>query len=825
MLQKKAHKPKELKYSDLRWRCNPSTFDFTDTKNITPIDEIVGQERALEALKVGVDIKAPGYNIYIAGLAGTGKTTTIQQMLESLSTSRPQLYDYVYVNNFEDPDHPILLVMKAGEGRVFRKEISDLISFLRERIPHHLESENYLAKRKQIIEKYKESEQELFQVFEKKLKKDGFALGEVQVGESVRPDIIPIINDEAVPVYQLSQLVSEKKLKKEHVETITKKYQKYQEELIVVFKKGMKINLEMQEKANNLERGEVSVLLEGALRVLYEKYKVEKIVQYLSNIKKSVLENLQFFKEQKGGGDEAPEGYQIDYFHDYEVNIILDNSNTTSCPVVVEISPTYTNLFGTIEKISDGRGNWYADFSKIKAGSLLKANGGYLVLRAIHLFEEPGVWRTLKRILNYRKLEIQDSPYTFSWAQSMLKPEPIEINTKVILMGNNYIYYLLSGYEDDFKKIFKIKADFDSEITRTEEIMIKYTRVIKKLIQEENLREFDRTAVAYLLELASRYAGHKEKLTTRFSFLADIAREADYWAKRGNSKVVKQAHVKTAFYKARERHALSEDKMSESILDNTILIESCGERIGCLNGLAVYGNDYYSFGKPVRITATVGMGSGSIINVEREAGLSGKIHDKGMLIINGFFKETFGRHAPLSFSANIVFEQSYGQIDGDSASAAEIFTLLSTLADIPLKQSIAVTGSVNQKGEIQPIGGVNEKIEGFYDVCNSRGLTGIQGVVIPHQNVKELMLRDDIVEAVKKRQFHIYPMARIEEGIEILTGIKAGMRDAAGVFEAGTVFGIVEDQLRKLYEKAKNPYKEKNEKKMHSKNKSGNRKK
>ncbi len=806
---KKAGKFQELKPGELRWKCNPAIFDFESTNELEPIEGIVGQEKALRALKLGVDIKAPGYNIYISGLSGTGKATTVQKMLESLSTTEPELHDYAYVNNFEDPDRPILLTFPAGKAREFRKDISSFISFLKERIPVLLESESYIQKKKKIIEHYQKIEKTIFSGFEKELRKEGFQLGEIQVGESTRPEIIPIIENQPVPIFQFGKLIQEGKLTEEQANVIASRYEKYREELVQVFKKGMKVSQELQEKVSELERGETEALIAGALSSLLEKYTDEKIRQYLNEVKNSVLENLQVFKGQKPENETTPEGYIIDYFREYEVNIILDNSNVKGCPVIVEISPNYTNLFGTIEKINDGRGGWYADFTKIKAGSLLKANGGYIVLRAIHLFEEPGVWRTLKRVLNYRKMEIQDAMSVFPLSPSILKPEPIEITAKVILIGNNYLYYLLSGYEDDFKKIFKVKADFNDEVENTGEIMVEYARVIKKLVKEENLLDFDKSAIAYLLELASRYAGNKGKLTTRFSFLSDIAREANYWATQKKSSVVTSADVKTAYEAGRERHSQYEEKINELILNDTILIETEGERIGSVNGLAVYGNDNYSFGKPVRISATTALGNGNIINVERESGLSGKSHDKGMLIISGYFRETFGQNFPLSFHANIVFEQSYGNIDGDSASAAEIAVLFSSLVKIPIKQSLAITGSVNQAGDIQAIGGVNEKIEGFFDVCRKRKLTGNQGVIIPRQNVRELMLRDDIVSAVRKKEFHIYAVNRIEEALELLTGVSAGKRNESGHFEKGTLYYEVEVKLRQMYEKAKNPFKEK----------------
>jgi ATP-dependent Lon protease len=484
------------------------------------------------------------------------------------------------------------------------------------------------------------------------------------------------------------------------------------------------------------------------------------------------------------------------------VNIILDNSETKECPIIIETSPSYINLFGTIEKVNDGRGGWYTDFTKIKAGSLLRANSGYLVLNVMHLFEEPGVWRMLKRVLTYRKLEIQDTHTFFQLAPSILKPEPIEIDTKIILIGNQYIYAYLSEYEYDFKKIFKVKADFDYEIKTSNKTIVEYARVIKKLIKDENLCEFDRSAIAALLEISARFAGQKEKLTLRFSKIADIAREANYWAIDDGFNVASAAHVEKAFKYAMERHGLLESKVDEMIKDEMLLIDTRGERVGQINGLAIYGADFYSFARPARITATISLGSGSIINVEREAGMSGRHYTKGVLIISGYFKETFGQDIPLSFNANLVFEQSYGMIEGDSASCSEIFALLSTLSGLPIKQSIAVTGSLNQKGDVQPIGGVNEKIEGFYDVCKSRRLTGNQGVIIPVQNIKELMLREDVIESVRNGEFHIYPISRVEDGIEILTGVPAGKKLKSG-YEPSSVFDLVEKKIKELYAKSK----------------------
>jgi ATP-dependent Lon protease len=809
---KKASPSKGLSYKDLRWVCNPKDLVFESTEQIEPIEGILGQERALNAIKLGVNLKAPGYNIYIAGLSGTGKATTVENILKTVSSKCPDLKDYCYVNNFQDPDKPILLLFPAGQAKVFRQEMQGLINFLKQRIPQALDSEKYLKKKKQIVSEYTVKEQNLINGFESKIKEENLSLGQIQIGEAARPEIIPIIDQKPVPVYQLDQYVNEGKITKETAQEIVKNYSKYQEELIHIFKRGMKISQDLREKLSKLEREEVEMLIKGAISAFKDKYTDPKILEYINQVEDSILNNLHIFKGLKPEGEMTQEGFYIDYFREYDVNIILDNSLVTTCPIVVEISPTYTNLFGTIEKVSDGKGGWYADFTKIKAGSLLKANGGYIVLHVNHIFEEPGVWRTLKKILTYSKLEIQDLMNFFQFQPSILKPEPVDIDVKVILIGSNYVYSILANYEDDFKKIFKVKADFDYEIKRSNDVIVEYVRVIKKMIKEENLLEFDKTAIAYLLELSAKYAGQKEKLTSRFSVIADIARESNYWALDEKSKIVNVKHVRQAYNMAKERHGLYEEKVTEMINDESILIDTSGEKVGQVNGLAFYGFDFYTFGKPTRITATVSIGNGNIINVEREAGMSGKTYDKGVLIIGGYFKETFGQNHPLSFSANLVFEQSYGGVDGDSASCAEIFAIVSTIAGIPISQSIAVTGSVNQKGDVQPIGGVNEKIEGFYDTCKEKGFNKKHAVIIPKQNVKDLMLKEEIIESVKKGEFKIYPIERIEEGIEIITGIKAGKKTSNGLFGKDTVYGAVQEKLKLMYDKSRPPKKDKEEK-------------
>lgn len=799
----KASKPKELNPEDLKWVCNPDQFEFETTTHLKPIEGIIGQERALKALKLGVELRSQGYNIFVTGLSGTGKLTTIKKVLESISPDCSQLKDYAYVNNFSNQDRPTLLEFNAGQASNFKSELSRTIKFLQGKIPQVLSTNPFLSKKKKLLADFGEHQQAIMSRFENELQSDSFTLGQVKIGELARPEILAVIDNQPYFIQQLDELVRSEKITKEKASEITKKYSSYQEELAKVFRESLQLSREFQDKILHLERDYVKELVNVSISELKKKFEIEKVKIWLDSVAENILENLDVFKGSKPATEETPEGVVIDYLKEYEVNIILDNSGVKQCPVIIETSPTYSNLFGTIEKFSDGKGGWYADFTKIKSGSLLHANGGFLVINAMDAFSEPGVWKSLKRVLLYGKYEIQDIANYFQFSPSILKPEPIYVDTKVIMVGNDYIYSLLSAYEDDFNKIFKVKADFDYEMNRTENALNEYARVIKKLIETEGHLEFDKSAIARIAEYGARYAGEKNKLTTRFAYIADLVREACFWAKDSGENVVNGYHVDQAFETGRERHSLYESKLSEMINKGSILIDTKGSKIGTINGLAVYDSGHYSFGKPTRITASVSLGSGNIINVDREAGLSGSTHNKGVLIITGYFRETFGRNIPLSFNSSLVFEQGYGLVDGDSASITEICALLSAISGIPIKQNYAITGSVNQKGDIQPIGGVNEKIEGFFDICKMRGLDGSHGVIIPSQNVKDLMLKNEIVDAVKNNKFHVFAVSRVEEAIEILTGVKAGKLLKSGAYEQKTVFGEVERVLKEMKKKTK----------------------
>lgn len=784
----------ELETSQLRWYCPQDLIPAETTEGVEPIEGIIGQDRALKALKLGVELYGPGYNIFICGLSGTGKATTIKTILEKIQPRKVLTRDFCFVNNFEDPDRPRLLVFERGQGRRFQADMAEAMQMVVERIPGQFEEEEFLKKKQSLIDEYNRLEAELFGSFEKQIAPDGFLLGRVQEGQAVHPEILVKLGDKAVLVSDLAEAVAQQLLAQEDAERYAEKYRDHKRALQDVFRRGLKLSREYQKKIADHERHVGEFLVLAVFKDLLEDYTDEKTQAYLNAVMENILDNIDQFK--------APSEEETGVPTEYEVNLLLDNSATSCCPVVIETVPTFRNIFGTIERKQDATGFFYADFTMIKSGSLLQADGGFLVLNAADALTEPGVWKNLQRVLLYRQMEIQSLEMFAQQSASALKPESIDVNVKVILIGNNEIYGALSAYERDFKKIFKIKADFDYEMPNTDLAVKQYTALVRKLISDEGLKHFDKYAIAGIIEYGARLVDSKKKLTTQFSEIADIVREANYWCQQNSNKYVTGEHVDKAIEEAYNRHALYEDKLQEMIDNEVILIDVDGERVGQINGLAVYGGERFSFGKPTRITATVSAGKAGIINIEREAKMSGSTHDKGMLILSGFIREQFAQERPLSLTASISFEQSYSGIDGDSASSTEIYALLSALSNLPITQSIAVTGSINQKGDIQPIGGVNEKIEGFFEVCERRGLTGRQGVIIPRQNVDDLMLRARIVDAVNDGKFHVWAVANIEQGIGLLTGVAAGERGSNGRYPADTVFGMVERRLDRLFESA-----------------------
>src|SRR5215469_9623411 len=793
----------------LRWRCDPAQIPFETTAEIEPTGGDFGQDRAVRALRMGVELTASGYNIFVCGLSGMSRGGMIVRMIEEMHPQCEPAPDRCYVNNFKNADRPRLLTLPRGQANAFKKEVESGIDFLRRRIPQVFEGEPFQRQKTRIVERFTQREKELMDDFTRRIARDQFALGRMQVGAVALPEIFPVLDGQMVPIEEIPKMVQEGKLENTSAEEIERKYDQFRQEFTVVYRRTLSLSRELASEMSYLEQEAASVLVDGVIEELKEKYPSSQIAEYLEEVRHHILDNLDPFKEREGeeeqqppsegGGAPRAERVERDPFRVYGVNVILAHNEHEGCPVIFETIPTYANLFGTVHRSYDARGGaWNSDFMDLRGGSLLRADGGFLVMYSLDALTEPGVWRTLKRTLNHGKLEIQPVDTFFPFGASPLKPEPIDVHVKIILIGDREMYELLYDYEDDFKKIFKVRVEFDEEMKWNDEVFRYYGGRLRKLVDDEKLLHFDRSAVAAILEHGVRLAGRRGKITARFFELADLARESCYVARHKGGNLITAEHVRQALDAKIDRHNLLETKLREMIEQNLVFIDTSGERIGQVNGLSVMEIGGYAFGKPVRITASVALGKVGIINIERESNLSGRFHDKGVQIISGYMRRTFAQDKPLSLSASLCFEQSYSGVDGDSASSTEIYALLSALSDCPIRQDLAVTGSMNQQGDVQPIGGVNQKIEGFYDVCRIKGLTGGQGVLIPAENVEDLMLRDDVVEAVAAGQFHIYPAATTEQGIEILTGVRAGKRSDSSKFEPETLFAKVDDRLRQM---------------------------
>lgn len=787
----------EVEVGRLRWRCNPGRFGFETTDELPCCKDIIGQDRALTAIEMGLEIESPGYNLYISGLTGTGKTTTVKRLLRSMRRGGRALTDICYVNNFSAPELPICICLSAGQGPALKSAMQDVLKTLREHVPKALESESFTAEQKAVADGIKKRRGETATKLEKEVDKKGFQILEVQYGPFTRPAIVPVINGETVNVEAATAMVAEGKLKQKELDRMREEQEALTVRLEEVMKAGRKLDRELIAEIAELTKKFAGPIIDTCIREVRDTFKDDKVFAYLDDLSEYVVTNLDIFDERRDG-DEKKES-----FMEFEVNVVVDNSRATEPPVIVETSPTYGNLFGTIERRSDGRGEYTSDFTMIRSGSMVRANNGYLVISLSDILEEPAAWPALKRALKNRNVTIQGIDSLFFMPTSALKPEAIDIDVKVVIIGDSESYQVLYHYDEDFKKIFKIKADFDSEMVNDQENLNKYALFIKSLLDDEGLPALDKSAVAAVAEEAAGIAGRQDKLTTRFSDVADIVRESCYWAKKDKRKRVEASDVEKAVKERIRRSNLPEEKMSEMLVDGTILLDIDGKKVGQVNGLSVFDMGDYSFGKPVRITVETSMGRAGVINIEREAELSGKTYNKGSLILEGFLRRRFAQDKPLAMSASICFEQSYGGIDGDSASSTEIYGILSSLSGIPIRQDLAVTGSVNQKGEVQPIGGVNEKIHGFFDLCKAKGLTGSQGVMIPKLNQVDLMLRKDVVETIKDGKFHIYAVETIDEGIELLTGVSAGKENADGSFDKKSVNGAANEKLTRFAEQMK----------------------
>jgi lon-related putative ATP-dependent protease len=790
----------ELGPMDLRNVCNLDNFDFECTSSIDPLDETVGQDRALRAIEFGVGIKSHGYNIYALGPTGTGKSTFINNFLRDKAKSLPIPDDWCYIYNFSDSYRPIVLRLPAGKGAEFQSDMEKLLGYLKAEIPRALEAEDYERERNEIFQQYQQARNEEMTKLDEEAGQAGFAL---QTG-STGLMLIPAYQGQPLTPQQVSQL------KPEQRRELEKKAAEFQDNIALAMRKIRDLEKEAKEKVSKLEQDTVVFAVGHSLNDLKEKYSgIQDIIEYLDNVQKDVIENIDDFKRLQSGDTESTEvmGMKVPMpqptFNKYKVNLIVDNSKTKGAPIVMESNPTYANLIGRIDR-QVKFGALTTDFTMIKGGALHRANGGFLIIPAESLLRNMLSWEALKRVVENREIKISEVIQELNFFSTIsVEPEPIPVDVKIILIGSPEIYYLLHELDNDFQKLFKVMADFDNLMDRNEENTLKYAKFICARCIEENLLHFHKSAVAKIVEYSSELAGDQTKLTTRFIDISDIIREANYWAQQNNKDRVYADDVKKAIDEKIFRSNRIEKRIQELIDDGTIMVDIDGEVVGQVNGLAVMQMGDRMFGKPSRITVSTSLGTDGVVNIEREAKLSGKIHDKGVLILTGYLCGRYAQDKPISLSASICFEQSYEGIEGDSASSTELYALLSSISGIPIKQGMAVTGSVNQRGEIQPIGGASQKIEGFFDVCKARGLTGNQGVVIPQKNIKNLMLREDIVESVKDGKFHIYPVSTIDQGMEVLTGMEAGIPKKNGTYAKGTINYIVDKRLRELAEKLK----------------------
>ena len=793
----------ELSPGHLRWRCDPAAFAFETTADLhdCPI-HIIGQDRAREALLLGLNVRAEGYNIFASGEVGGGRSTTVRRMLSEVELGDASPDDLVFVQDFQNPDRPHLLSFPAGRGHEFRVAMGELIESLLRDLPSIFDSEMYQHQRTSTIDAANQGQKKKFREFDQRLQEDGFAMVQVQVGPLTRPNVVPVHEDKPVDLDELVQLVEQKKFPKKKLDEIRIKLSELRGELEVLGKSVRRMDRELRRRLAEMDRQFAKPLLEEAIGDLRDHFPEEGVEDYLEQACEVLLDSLDELRHSGEHQDEPDEDKEVELVHDtrFEVNVMVDNSQTTGRPVIWETAPSYRNLFGTVEKFRTSEGEWITDHTRIRAGSLLRANGGFLVLDALDVLVEPGVWAALKRTLRTCRVEIQTFDPLNVMAGNVIKPEPVPIDVKVIIIGTRQIYALLRRHDEDFTKIFKIKAELAMSIPRSKQELNNYASFVHKKTQDDELPPFDREAIAAIVEHGVRLAENRGKLTTRFAEIADLARESAFWARESGHEIVEGGDVDHAVDRKIHRVNLIEEILRERIEEGTVLLDIDGEAIGQVNGLAILDSGDHAFCQPSRITATVAMGRAGVIDIDREAHMSGSVHTKGVLILTGFLRERFAQNKPLTLTASVTFEQSYGGVDGDSASSTELYALLSNLADTPIRQGIAVTGSVNQYGQVQPIGGVNEKIEGFYDVCLALGMTGEQGVLIPRRNMLNLMLRKDVVDAVAKGKFHVWAVDTIEEGLEVLTGVPAGAPGKDGAYPEGSIFAKADATLTRLAE-------------------------
>lgn len=788
-----------LKPDELYKCCDPKSLEFFETTaDIKPTEGTIGQDRALKALDFGLELESKGFNIYILGEPGTGKMTTIKSLLKKRTEAEEVPPDWCYVYNFENPDQPMSIKLDPGKAVEFQRDMEKFIKSLREEISKVFESKEYEKQKSRIMEEFQRKQKELFGSLEEEAKERGFSIRKTVSGLLI------------VPVKKTGEPVSEEEFErmpdeeKSRIESIGKELQEKLNDVVRAVKDEEK---QVKERLEQLERDAALGAVGHYIEDLKEKYRdVKKVIGYLDRVQDDILDHIEDFK----GGEEPQPAFPFmrlqkpePTFERYSVNVLVNNKDTKGAPWVYESNPTYLNLFGRIEHRFQ-YGMAMTDFTMIKPGALHRANGGYLLVDAYEVLKNIFSYDALKRSIQNGELRIEDV-----WEQyrvmstTTLKPEPIPLNVKVILLGNPWLYYLLYNLDEEYRELFKVKADFDTRMDRNNAATTKYAEFIASKCNEEKLLHFDRSGVAKVVEYSSRLAGEQDKLSSKFSDVADLIRESHYWASKDGKNLVSVEHVNKALDEKVYRNNRIEERLRELMADRTLIVDTEGERVGQINGLAVLSMGDYTFGKPSRITARAYAGKAGVVNIERETKMSGKIHEKAILIISNYLGSKYAVKKPITVSASITFEQLYEMVEGDSATCAELYALLSSLGGMPLKQSISVTGSMDQHGYVQPIGGVNEKIEGFFALCKLRGLDGSHGVIIPRKNVKNLMLKDEVINAVKEGKFTIYPIDMMEEGLEILTGMPAGEIQPDGTYPEGTVNHLVMKRLEEITEAMK----------------------
>jgi lon-related putative ATP-dependent protease len=791
-----------LALRDYRAVYNPEQVECPTTETLKPTEEIIGQDRAQKALRFGLEIQEKGFNIYVAGMPGTGRRTAVKKFLDELAKTKPKADDWIYVNNFANPYEPNAIRLPPGMGNRLKTDMASFIGEVRRALPRAFESEDYATKRQEALGQIDTERETIFREVNESAAKQGFS---IQMGPTSLI-IIPVINDKPLTQEEFEALPKETK------EEILRKREALDTDLRTGFRQMRDLDAKGMEVINALNNEIALYAIGHLLTGLKEKYgTISEVIPYIDSVQKDILDNLGTFMgsgQQQQPQEQVPPQFQQWLakdlaFRKYEINVVVDNTGPDGAPVVFEETPSYQNLLGKAEKEVQF-GVVTTDFMMIRPGSLHKANGGYLVIPVLDLFRYPLAWDGLKSALKTEKVKIEEPGEQAGFITTRgLKPQPIPLNVKVILIGTPEINQILNQGDPDYPELFKVRADFDTVMDRNESNMKHYAAYICTLCKRFHLLHLDNTAIAKVVEYGSRLADDKTKLSTRFSSVADLIREANFYAMQENARYITVKHIEKAVDEKIYRSNLIQQKIQEFIERGVYLIDIEGSQVGQINGLSVMELGDFAFGRPSRVTASVAVGRDGIIDIERQAQLGGPTHTKGVLILGGYLANKYAQDKPLSLTAKLVFEQSYGGVDGDSASSTELYAILSALSGLPLKQSIAVTGSVNQRGEVQAIGGVNEKLEGFFEVCKAKGLTGQQGAMIPASNVQNLMLKEELLAAAKEGKFAVYPASTIDEGIEFLTGVPAGERQPDGSYKEGTVNYLVNRRLEEMAEIAR----------------------